>query len=452
MDSIAGSKPTLVWAVHLSAALLVLLWIFPTVGLLVSSFRTGDQIASSGWWAAMFPSEQSFQLRTAGAGDQALVDGLYTVSGNLFVVDGRVAVPEEGEPEIPYEIVSWGVSSRDIAAHAPGDAVDMGDGEIVTVQSNGDYVFTSAEEMGGRGQRIFVTAESPPEFTFANYDAIIGKGIVQAVLLYGVIAAVVGVAAVWGAARMGLSQPKPIGVTLGVAIFAFAFWWTASSGEMSASTGTDNMVKAFFNTLTVTIPATIIPILIAAFAAYALAWMDFPGRALLISAIVGLLVVPLQLALIPLLTLHNQIGIGKGYLGVWLAHTGFGLPLAIYLLRNYMVGLPRDIIENAKVDGATDFQIFTKIILPLSFPALASFAIFQFLWTWNDLLVAQVFLIDSSGQTTVMTRQIVELLGTRGGNWEILATAAFVSIAVPLGVFFAMQKYLVRGLLAGSVK
>ena len=201
-----------------------------------------------------------------------------------------------------------------------------------------------------------------------------------------------------------------------------------------------------------TIPATIIPILIAAFAAYALAWMDFPGRALLIAIVVGLLVVPLQLALIPLLRLHLAIGIGKGYLGVWLAHTGFGLPLAIYLLRNYMVGLPRDIIENAKVDGATDFQIFTKIILPLSFPALASFAIFQFLWTWNDLLVAKVFLIDATGETTVMTSQIVELLGTRGGNWEILATAAFVSIAVPLLVFFAMQRYLVRGLLAGSVK
>ena len=157
------------------------------------------------------------------------------------------------------------------------------------------------------------------------------------------------------------------------------------------------MGKAFFNTLTVTIPATIIPIVVAAFAAYALAWMDFPGRALLIAAVVGLLVVPLQLALIPLLRLHNEIGIGKGYIGVWLAHTGFGMPLAIYLLRNYMVGLPKDIIENARVDGATDFQIFVKIILPLSFPALASFAIFQFLWTWNDLLVALVFLIDSTG-------------------------------------------------------
>ena len=155
-----------------------------------------------------------------------------------------------------------------------------------------------------------------------------------------------------------------------------------------SSTAAAGVGQSFINTLTVAIPATIIPILVAAFAAYALAWMEFPGRAILVACVVGLLVVPLQLALIPLLQFHNAIGIGKGYLGVWLAHTGFGLPLAIYLLRNYMVGLPRDIIECAKVDGASDFQIFTKIVLPLSFPALASFAIFQFLWTWNDLLVA----------------------------------------------------------------
>ena len=203
--------------------------------------------------------------------------------------------------------------------------------------------------------------------------------------------------------------------------------------------------------MTVTIPATVIPILIAAFAAYALAWMEFPGRALIIALIVGLLVVPLQMALIPLLKLHNSIGIGKAYLGIWLAHTGFGLPLAIYLLRNYIAGLPREVIESARVDGATDFQIFLKIVLPLSFPALASFAIFQFLWVWNDLLVATVFLGNNEDQL-VMTGRLRELLGSRGGDWEILAASAFVSIAVPLAVFFAMQKYLVRGLLAGSVK
>jgi alpha-glucoside transport system permease protein len=384
MDGMVGGKSSLSWIVNISVVLLVSLWLFPTVGLLVSSFRTADQISSNGWWASLFPTEQNVSLRTVDPDDdgvQALIDGVYTIEGNVFG-EGSEAV-----------ISVWGVSSRAIDSFVPGETADLGEGENITVEVDGSYVWTGTSEMSGRGQRVFATAETPPEFTTDNYRTVLVDG-----------------------------------------------------------NTTDSMSKAFFNTLTVTIPATIIPIVIAAFAAYALAWMDFPGRAILIALVVGLLVVPLQLALIPLLRLHLGIGIGKGYLGVWLAHTGFGLPLAIYLLRNYMVGLPRDIIENAKVDGATDFQIFTKIILPLSFPALASFAIFQFLWTWNDLLVAKVFLIDATGQTTVMTNQIVELLGTRGGNWEILATAAFVSISVPLVVFFAMQKYLVRGLLAGSVK
>ena len=383
MNNIAGTKSGLSWAVNISVVLLVSLWLFPTVGLLVSSFRTTDQISGSGWWQSMFTQEQNSTLRAADPDDgaQQLVEDLFVIEGNLF------------EGQNPATISVWGTSSRAIDVYVPGETADLGDGEAITVQANGDYRQTSPIEMTGRGQRVFVTASAPPEFTLDNYKTILSGGV--------------------------------------------------TAGGMS---------KAFFNTLTVTIPATIIPIVIAAFAAYALAWMDFPGRAIMVAFVVGLLVVPLQLALIPLLRLHLGIGIGKGYLGVWLAHTGFGLPLAIYLLRNYMVGLPRDIIENAKVDGATDFQIFTKIILPLSFPALASFAIFQFLWTWNDLLVAKVFLIDATGETTVMTNQIVELLGTRGGNWEILSTAAFVSIAVPLVVFFAMQKYLVRGLLAGSVK
>ncbi len=209
--------------------------------------------------------------------------------------------------------------------------------------------------------------------------------------------------------------------------------------------------RAFLNTLTVTVPATVIPILIAAFAAYALAWMRFPGRALILAGVVGLLVVPLQMTLIPLLQFHNSIGLGKGYLGIWLAHTAFGLPLAIYLLRNYIAALPREIIESARVDGATEFDIFRRIVLPLSFPALASFAIFQFLWVWNDLLVATVFLGNAPGQL-VMTGVLRELLGSRGGEWEILAASAFVSIAVPLVVFFGLQRYLVRGLLAGAVK
>jgi len=385
MSSIAGTKSGLTWAVHISVAALVILWLFPTIGLFVSSFRTADQISSSGWWKSLFPQEQNLVLRTAAPDTQKQEGALYVISGNIFA---------DNDESQESAISVWGVSSRAIDDYVPGDTADMGEDGRITVQANGDYrLENDAEFSGRRGERVFVTAKSPPKFTLGNYETVLFSG-----------------------------------------------------------TARDNMAKAFFNTLTVTIPATVIPIVIAAFAAYALAWMRFPGRALLIAAVVALLVVPLQLALIPLLRLHLGIGIGKGYLGVWLAHTGFGLPLAVYLLRNYMVGLPRDIIECAKVDGATDFQIFTRIVLPLSFPALASFAIFQFLWTWNDLLVAKVFLIDATGETTVMTNQIVELLGTRGGNWEILATAAFVSIAVPLVVFFAMQRYLVRGLLAGSVK
>jgi alpha-glucoside transport system permease protein len=141
----------------------------------------------------------------------------------------------------------------------------------------------------------------------------------------------------------------------------------------------------------------------------------------------------------------------KTYLGIWLAHTGFGLPLAIYLLRNYMAGLPKEIMESARVDGASDFEIFLKIVLPLSFPALASFAIFQFLWTWNDLLVAMVFL-GAGDQELVLTGRLVNLLGSRGGNWDILTASAFITIIVPLLVFFTLQRFLVRGLLAGSVK
>jgi len=382
MSEIAGTRPALRWAVHASVLFLVVLWVVPTLGLFISSFRTADQIATSGWWRAVFPSEQNLTLRSAAPDTQVQENGLYVIEGNLFDAGTKARISK------------WGISSREIDAFVPGQTAELRKGGTITVQANGDYRMENTEEFtGSRGTRVFVTAELPPEFTLDNYHKV-----------------------------------------------------------LLAEDSTDSMAKAFFNTLTVTIPATIIPILVAAFAAYALAWMDFPGRALLIAAVVGLLVVPLQLALIPLLKFHLNIGIGKGYLGVWLAHTGFGMPLAIYLLRNYMAGLPRDLIENARVDGATEFQIFTKLILPLSFPALASFAIFQFLWTWNDLLVAKVFLIDASGETTVMTNSIVELLGTRGGNWEILATAAFVSIAVPLVVFFAMQKYLVRGLLAGSVK
>ncbi len=379
MDNIAGTKSSLTWAVHISVILLVALWVFPTFGLLVSSFRTGDQISGSGWWRALTTQEQQLPAVRV-EGDEVAKDGVFVIEGSMFSNAGT-------------NVSRWGTSSKDTAAYAAGETAALADGQSLTVQADGSYVLSSPASMAdARPPRIFATATTPPEFTVNNYRTI-------------------------------LFNP-----------------------EAGQSVG-----QAFLNTMTVAIPATLIPILIAAFAAYALAWMDFPGRALLVAAVVGLLVVPLQLALIPLLQFHNAIGIGKGYLGIWLAHTGFGLPLAIYLLRNYMVGLPKDIIENAKVDGATDFQIFTRIVLPLSFPALASFAIFQFLWTWNDLLVALVFLGTGDDQL-VLTGSLVNLMGSRGGDWEILSGSAFVSIAVPLAVFFGLQRYLVRGLLSGSVK
>jgi alpha-glucoside transport system permease protein len=291
-------------------------------------------------------------------------------------------------------VARFGVSIQRPGEFAAGQTADLREGGTLTVNADGTYRLTSPTPFeGSRGQRLFYTAAFPPDFTLANYDEVLTS---------------------------------------------------------------EGIGQSFINSLTVSIPATIIPILVAAFAAYALAWMKFPGRAVLLSVIVGLLVVPLQMSLIPLLKLYNDVGVffgvpAKTYVGIWLAHTAFGMPLAIYLLRNYIAGLPAEIMESARIDGASDFDIFIRIVLPLSMPALAAFSIFQFLWVWNDLLVAMVFLGNGDDQL-VLTGRLRELLGSRGGNWEILTAAAFVSIVVPLIVFFSLQRFLVRGLLAGSVK
>jgi alpha-glucoside transport system permease protein len=202
---------------------------------------------------------------------------------------------------------------------------------------------------------------------------------------------------------------------------------------------------------------------IAAFAAYAFSWMDFRGRHVMFVLVVGLMVVPLQMALIPILrlytggatvggvTLFPDLDLGGTFLGIWLAHTAFGLPLATYLLRNYIGSLPSSIVESAKIDGADHFTIFWRLIIPLSVPALAAFAIFQFLWVWNDLLISYVFL-GGSRENRVLTIALADLVGSRGENWHLLTSAAFLSMALPLAVFFSLQRYFVRGLTAGSVK
>jgi alpha-glucoside transport system permease protein len=237
-------------------------------------------------------------------------------------------------------------------------------------------------------------------------------------------------------------------------------WWTVFTNPQGAFTldnyqkvlfGGDGMATAFLNTLAVTVPAVVIPILIAAFAAYGFAWMRFPGRRVLFIMVVVLLVVPLQIALIPVLKAYLAIDLNGTFLAVWLAHAGFGLALATYLLYGYISQLPKDIIESAALDGASHFTTFRRLILPLSMPALASFAIFQFLWVWNDLLVATTFL-GTDQDVAVMTSRLVSMTGSRGQDWQLLTAGAFVSMIVPVIVFLALQRYFVKGLLAGSVK
>ena len=229
------------------------------------------------------------------------------------------------------------------------------------------------------------------------------------------------------------------------------FTYKDSSGGTARAKG-DDMMGAFLNSLTVTIPAVVIPILIAAFAAYGFAWLDFPGRKTLFVLIVALLVVPLQIALIPVLRDYQALKLNGTYLGIWLAHTGFGLPLAIYLLFNYISTIPRSIMESAFIDGASHFTTFTRLILPLSVPALASFAIFQFLWVWNDMLVALVFLSGAGAKMQVVTVRMLNMIGSRGQDWHLLTAGAFISMVLPLTVFLLLQRYFVRGLMAGSVK
>ncbi|MGB3494475.1 MAG: carbohydrate ABC transporter permease [Elainellaceae cyanobacterium] len=213
----------------------------------------------------------------------------------------------------------------------------------------------------------------------------------------------------------------------------------------------EGMGQAFLNSLAIAIPATVIPIAIAAYAAYAFSWMEFPGRQMLFILVVGLLVVPLQMTLIPILRAYNVLGVSGSFLGVWLAHTGYGMPLGIYLLRNYIGALPRDLIEAAAVDGASHLTTFTRLIVPLSMPAIASFAVFQFLWVWNDLLVALVYL-GGTPDVAPVTIKLTNMVGSKGQDWHILTAGAFITMTVPLLVFFALQRYFVRGILAGSVK
>ena len=238
-------------------------------------------------------------------------------------------------------------------------------------------------------------------------------------------------------------------------------WWAALFNPFSSDWTFSNyttvltegeMDVAFINSIVVAIPATILPIMFAAFAAYAFTFMNFPGKDVIFVLIVALMVVPIQAAFVPLLTLFGPDGLGINgqFLAVWLLHTGFGMPLAIYTIRNYMSTLPRTIIESAKIDGATHFQTFWRLIVPMSIPVLAAFAILQFVWVWNDLLIALLFL--GAGDNATVIVNLASMLGTQGQGAELLTAGAFISMIVPLLVFFGLQRYFVRGLTAGAVK
>ena len=292
------------------------------------------------------------------------------------------------------KIQSFGISSKRINQFKIGETGIFKDKSEVNIFENGDYIWKSLNKFEKKkGKRIFTTSLSPPKFTFDNYKEVLFK---------------------------------------------------------------EGIGQAFINTLAVAIPSTLIPLIICSFFAYALSWMQFFGRDTLLAIVIASLVVPLQMSLIPILTIYNDIGAlfgvaAKSYPGVWMAHTGFGLASTTFLLRNFIKSLPNEMMEAARVDGASHYDIFLRIILPLSIPAFASIFILQFLWVWNDLLVGLVFL-DQVPSEIILTAKLKELLGSRGENWEILTTGAFVSMTVPLLIFFLLQRYFIRGLVAGSVK
>lgn len=393
--------------VHLAVILMCLMWVLPTVGLFVTSFRGREDVRTTGWWTVFSGSGTQEEIEgyqefgtycaPCHAEDGRGVDGVNLFGeevlaayprGNrlyLFLKEPRDGEPHVKDPPLPEE---------------PKEAL-----EIINPVHN--YLGTPKE------------AESYfSQFSTNNYiDALVGyKG------------------------TKTYEEDCASGDSSALTKFSCNLAEDLSNPE--------GMGRAFLNTILVTVPATIIPILIAAFAAYAFAWLDFPGRQWLFALLVGLQIIPLQMTLIPISRIYARLGMQDTFLGIWLFHTGFGLPYAVYLMRNFIGSLPRELFESAYIDGASHWTAFKKIALPLSMPAIASLGIFQFIWVWNDFLVAKIFLATKP----VLTVQITNLIDPRGQNWHLLTGAAFLSFIIPMIVFFAFQRYFVRGMLAGSVK
>ncbi|HEY6072385.1 MAG TPA: ABC transporter permease subunit [Anaerolineales bacterium] len=379
--------------VHLIILFTLVVWIVPTIGLLVTSLRPIQDINATGWWTVFAPAQKITPYTTFCASCHG-ADGKKLPNADL----SNPAVMEK----FPRSLQLLAMLRKPINGQP-----HMGDIPLPTPQEAADiaaYLQDPASAGGG------------PRFTISNYvDALVGY---RGTRTYA----------------QDCAEGKQ------------ATDLTCTAADFINPRG---MGRAFINSLLVTIPATILPILFAAFAGYAFSWLHFKGRYVLFAILVGLQVVPLQMTLVPISRLYANLGLNGTFLGVWLFHTGFGLPYAIYLMRNFLGSLPSDLFEAAYLDGASHWTVFYRLVIPLAMPAIASLGIFQFLWVWNDLLVALVFL---GGTTPVMTYQISNMVTSLGAGWHLLTAAAFLSMILPMLVFFGFQRYFVRGMLAGAVK
>jgi alpha-glucoside transport system permease protein len=387
---------------HLAIIIMCILWLVPTLGLFITSFRTRQAVRETGWWTVFFPSAPAgkaeyetycaschgadgTKIPNANLADPSIVDQ-YTRSINLLV---DLQKPINGGPHL-------------VDPQLPSNATQA--------QAILSPILTYMRSLAGEGQ-------STAKLTLNNYvDALVGYK---------------------GTGDYLSDCKNEVASTLAI--------FKCNASDLLNEAG---MGRAFLNTVIVAIPATILPIFFAALAAYAFAWLDFKGRQWMFALLVGLQIVPLQMVLVPIARMYVNLGIQSSFLGIWLFHTGFGLPYAIYLMRNFISSLPREIFESVYLDGANHWTAFRTLALPLAMPAIASLGIFQFLWVWNDFLVAKIFLTNKP----VLTVQITNLIDPLGGNWNILTGAAFLSFIIPMLVFFGFQKYFARGLLSGSVK
>ena len=399
---------------HSVLALIVFIWVVPFVALVSTSLRSETEAKTAGFWTAFTPTELGHRFSTHDKGDDTEI---LTMAGNIlarlnneasgFPVTGDVQsiliktrIPDPENPE-KTKLVRKLVPAGEVMGVRGGDFV---------FQTNGDFTWTFEQPATPKPKNLDVFINQNPVFGTDAYIEVLFEN--------------------------------------------------------------KNVPNALISSFIVTIPATIIPITIAAFAAYAFAWMQFPGRDWLFVIVVSLMVVPTQLAFLPILQGFSGIAswatsmnqwltdceltdtcqvASKSFASLWITHTAFGLPLAIYLLRNYIVGLPKELLQSARVDGASHLQIFTKIIIPLSVPALASFSIFQFLWVWNDLIVA-LYIGPNNADDLVFPIRLQKQLGTFKDQLHLLNASAVISMIVPVLVFLSMQRYFIRGLLAGSVK